>query len=146
MWSNVFWSAVYILGTQGVLACKFPISIWTQIQGQHGCQIFRKIVYNYVPISDFATRSLNLRNPEIFAKKYLFSLKKRQIKGALFRCTFCPYSIFVLKKIFFWPNICHRNKCNCKMGPWWQNLRLAHESTLFSWIFDTYVDPGSAFI
>ena len=29
------------------------------------------------------------------------------------------------------------------MGAWWQNLRLAHDSTLFSWVFDTYVDPGS---
>ena len=53
-------------GTQGVLASKFPISILMQIQGQHGCQIFRKIVYNYVPISDFATRSLNLRKPKKF--------------------------------------------------------------------------------
>ena len=34
----------HLFCTQGVPASKFPISIWTRIQGQHGCQIFRKIV------------------------------------------------------------------------------------------------------
>ena len=69
--------------TQGVLAFEFPISILMQIKGQYGCQIFRKIVKNYVPISDFATRSLNLRKPQkfqIFCKKiFIFFAKKRKL-------------------------------------------------------------------
>ena len=74
-YKKMFWT----WNTQGVLASKFPISIWTQIQGQHGCQIFRKIVYNYLPISDFATRSLNLGKPQKsqkFCKKIFFFVKK----------------------------------------------------------------------
>ena len=39
----------------------------------------------------------------------------------------------------------HRNEYNYKLGAWWQNLRLVHNSTLFRGIFDTYVDPGSVF-
>jgi hypothetical protein len=65
------------------------------------------------------------------------------IKEALFRCTFCPPSIFVLEKILFVPKIGHRNKRNYKMGAWWQNLRLIHDSTLFSLIFDTYAEYRS---
>ena len=61
----------------GVVASKFPISIWTRIQGQHGCQIFRKIVYNYVTISDFANRWENLKNSKIFAKKFFFVKKHK---------------------------------------------------------------------
>ena len=47
---------------------------------------------------------------------------------------FCPSSIFLWKQIFFRPKIGHRNKHNYKMGAWWQNLRLVHDSTLFFWI------------
>ena len=50
--------------TQGVLAFKFPISISTWTQDQHRCQKIRKIPKNYVPVSDFATRQLNLRKPQ----------------------------------------------------------------------------------
>ena len=52
---------VGLFNTQGVSAFKFPISILTQTQDQQKCQKIRKIAKNYVPISDFATRPLNLR-------------------------------------------------------------------------------------
>ena len=32
------------------------------------------------------------------------------------------------------------------LAAWWQNLRLVHNSTLFSWLFDAHLDPGSALI
>ena len=54
-------AAALAKGTQGVLASKFPISILTRTQGQHRCQKIRKILNNYVPISDFPTRHLNMR-------------------------------------------------------------------------------------
>ena len=87
--------------TQGVLALKFPISILMQIRGQHRCQMFHKIVSNYVTISDFATRQLNLRKPMQIV-----------IKGALFQCNFCASLIFGLQKICFWPKMSHRNEPN----------------------------------
>ena len=69
-------SMVYVQATQGVLASKFPISILTRIQGQHRCQKIRKIPKNYVPVSDFATRQLNLgkcqKSQKFCKKKYFF--------------------------------------------------------------------------
>ena len=68
-------SAPHRCRTQGVLASKFPISILTWTQGQHRCQTIRKIPKNHVPVSDFATRQLNLRklqNSQNICKKYIF--------------------------------------------------------------------------
>jgi hypothetical protein len=65
--------------TQGVFAFKLPISILTQTQAQHRCQKTGKIGKNYVPISDFATRPLNLRKPKKspkFSKIYISYVKK----------------------------------------------------------------------
>jgi hypothetical protein len=90
-----------VRATQGVLASKFPISILMQIQGQHGCQIFRKIVKNYVPISDFATRLLNLSKPQKsqnFCKKNIFfSLKNANCNQ---RSTFPVYFLSILNICF----------------------------------------------
>ena len=58
--------------TQGVLASKFPISIWTGIQGQHGCQIFRKLVGELIytwKIGFLAGLNLQVRiKPDIFSR------------------------------------------------------------------------------
>ena len=87
----------------------------------------------------------NLKNPKKFAF-FFSSLKKANCNQ---RSTFPVYFLSILNICFieniFWPEICHRNNAY-KMGAWWQNLRLANDSTLFSWIFDTFVDPGSEFI
>jgi hypothetical protein len=61
---------------------------------------------NYVPISDFATRQLNLRKSQKsqkFSKKTFFlSLKNAiVIKGGLLQCTFSASLLFGLQKIFF---------------------------------------------
>ena len=64
--------------TQGVLALKFSISILMQTQGQHRRQMFCKIVQNYVSISDFASRQLNLRKlhkSHKFSRFFLFFKK-----------------------------------------------------------------------
>jgi hypothetical protein len=91
----------YVECTQGVLASKFPISILMQIQGQHGCQIFRKIVKNYVPNSDFATRLLNLSKPQKsqnFCKTNIFfSLKNANCNQ---RSTFPVYFLSILNICF----------------------------------------------
>ena len=98
--------------TQGVLASKFPISILRRIQGQDVPQIFKKIVQNYVTISDFATRPLKLRKPkksQIFAKMNILILSKNENCNQ--RSTFPVYflSIFnvcFIKNIFLtknWP-------------------------------------------
>ena len=94
--------------TQGVLAFKFPISILMWTWGQYRCQMFCKIMKNYVPISDFATRQLNLRKSQKsqkFSKKTFFlSLKNAiVIKGGLFQCTLSASLLFGLQKIFFDP-------------------------------------------
>jgi hypothetical protein len=61
----------------------------------------RKMAKNYLPISDFATRPLNLRknkkSPKFSKINILFLLKDANLnKGAPFQCAFCPSSIFVL--------------------------------------------------
>jgi hypothetical protein len=80
------------------------------IQGQQGCQIFRKIVYNYVPISDFATRSLNLRKPKRFrnfCKEIFYFLLKNANYNQ--RSTFPVYFLSILnilnRKFFFDQNL-----------------------------------------
>ena len=76
---------------QGVLVSKFPISIQTQTR-----QKIRKIPKQHVPVSDFATRPLNLRKPQKpqkFCKEFFFSLKNA-IQDQ--RRTFSGYLIFVL--------------------------------------------------
>ena len=63
------------LATQGVLVLKFSISILMWAWDQHRCQMFCNVVQNYVPISDFATRSLTLKKPQKSqkcCKKYFF--------------------------------------------------------------------------
>ena len=79
--------------TKGVLASKFPISISTNT---HGCQKIRKMPKNYVPVSDFATRQLNLRKPQKsqnFCKKCNFISKKN-----FFRVLFVhPWYLFYRK-------------------------------------------------
>ena len=46
------------------LAYKFPISILMRTHDQHWSQKNKKNTKKYVPISDFATRPLNLRKPQ----------------------------------------------------------------------------------
>ena len=64
-----------LIGSDRVLAFKFSFSILTQIQDHDRSQKIRKMEKKYVPISDFATRLLNLRKPEKskkFSKKNIF--------------------------------------------------------------------------
>jgi hypothetical protein len=72
--------SMYCSTTQGVLAFILPISVLTRTQDQHRRQKIRKIPKNYAPISDIATRPLNLRKPKKspkFSKMNIFSLKKK---------------------------------------------------------------------
>ena len=76
-----------------------------------------------------------------------FSLKNANCNHRYtFQSNFCASLIFGLQKIFFWPKMGPRNEPNSKMGAWWQNLSLVHISILFCGIFETYVDPRSAFV
>ena len=118
-------------------------------QGQHWCQIFHKIVSNCVPISDFATRQLNLTKTSKIFKKIVKTLFFLSFKNVNFDqrniCRVYSLSIF---DIWFteYIKMGHRNEPNDKMGAWWQNLRLVHNLTLFSGIFDTYIEPGNMLI
>jgi hypothetical protein len=106
--------------TQGVLASKFPISILAQTQGQHRCQKIRKILKKCVPVSDFATRQMNLRKPQNsqkFWKKIFRFGKKCNSKS---KEHFSWYFLSILNICFieniFWPKNNHINQRNYKMG------------------------------
>ena len=97
--------------TQGVLASKFPISILRWIQSRDGRQIFRKIVYNCVPISDFATRVLNLRKPQKsqnFCKRKKFILLKNANcnQMSIFSAYFLSFLNICLVENIYWTKTC----------------------------------------
>ena len=135
------WQHYFILCKQGVLASKFPISILTRIQGQHECQIFSKTVQNYVSISYFDTRLLNLRKPKKLWKKCFF-LNNANC-SQLFQCTFFVHSQYLLyKKYFFNQKLVIQMSLTIKLGLGGK----IWDFTPFCWIFDTYVDPDSTLI
>ena len=87
--------------------------------------------YNFVPVSDFATSQLNLRKPQNsqkFCKKkrFLFFFKcNSKSKEHFFRVLFLHPSYLFQRKY-----LTKLGHINHKMGAWWQNLRLVHNSTL----------------
>ena len=112
--------------TQGDLAFKIPISILTWTQSQHRCQIFCKIVLNYVSISDFTSRQLNLRKPQKpqkFSENKMKPLKNANCnQGSPFLVSFLSILDIWFAEFFFWPILGGINEPYYKMGAWWQNL------------------------
>ena len=80
-------------------------------------------------------------NPKVLQKMNIFLLKNVNCNQ---RSTFSVYVLYILNIHFIVNIFLTKNNRNYKMGAWWHNLRLAYDSTLFSWIFDTSLDPGSS--
>ena len=123
---NKFWELSWLGRTLGVVAFKFPFSILTQIQDHDRSQKIRKIAKNYVPISDFATRLLNLRKPEKskkFSKKkyewrftwilnfvllklsYMYQSPNLPSKTQLFNL-YCSFAVRLVEKKLYGRNFC----------------------------------------
>ena len=79
-------------------------------------------------------------------KNFLLNKNWEWTKSTLEKCSFDYNLHFLTKNKIFLCKHFRFFEVFSNSGTWWQNLRLVHNSTLFSWIFDTHVDPGSAFL